>query len=135
MARKQMKEQGAAAISLDADWMPVLFARSAEEAETLRTMLEAEGIATLLGEMGGVAGIPLMVPADMESQATEMIASKDASSADWDEDEGDDDDLLDDDDDEEDEDEDEDEDDDDFLPDDDDDAVEEEEFDSAAESE
>lgn len=137
MARKQMKDHGTAAIALEADWTPVFFAQSAEEAELFRVMLEAEGISTLLGEvqsrMHGASGIPLMVPADMHVQATEIMASKDATSADWDEDDkDDDDDVLDDDDDEE-EDEDEDEEDDDFLPDDDDDA-EEEEFDADADA-
>jgi len=134
-----MKDHGAAAISLDADWTPVLFAQSAEEADHFRVLLEAEGISILLGEAKskarGASGIPVMVPADLHAQATEIVACKDATSADWDEDEDeDDDDFLDDDDDDDEEDEDEDEEDDDFLPDDDD-VDEEEEFDADVDDE
>lgn len=136
MADKQMKEQGAAAIALEADWTPVFFAQTSEEAEHYRVMLVSEGISTMLGEARkGVragSGIPLLVPAEMQTAATEVIACKDAIGADWDEDEADDDDddFLDDDDEEDEDDDDEDDEDDDFVPDDDDDLDEEEEFDS-----
>jgi hypothetical protein len=130
MASKEIKTQGAAAVTLEANWTPVFFAQSPEEVEHYRGLLEAEGIATLLGAARkggrGPSGIPLQVPAEMLAVATELIACKDAISADWDEDDSDDDDdFLDDDDEEDDDDDDEDEEDDDFLPDDDDDTEDE----------
>lgn len=132
MVKRQMKDHGAAAAFLDADWTVVLYAPTADDAGHYRVLLEGEGFAVKVGDESmrrRGAGIPVMVPAEAAAPASELLACLDASGADWDDDDDgddDDDDLLDDD--EEDEDDDEEDEDDEFLPDDDDDLDDDEEF-------